>query len=396
VRKRLRILMLLENCPFPRDERVRREAKVLVSAGHSVSVIAPLAPGECRKEEVGRVHVYRYRAPGAGMGFMGYVWEHGYSTVAIFIVTLRVLLDEGFDVLHAHHPPDTLALIGMFYKLLGKRYVLDHHDLAPELYNARFRGKGNWIVYQVLVVLERFACRMADHVVTTNESYRRVEVQRDKVPEHTVTVVRNAPDLDELQTTEGGLDLGQEEKSVIGYVGVTGTQDGVDYLLRAVNRLVLDLGRIDLACIVVGSGDALPRLKALSEQLRISNYVVFTGWVESPSEVARYLEAMDICVAPEPSDPYNNRSTASKLMEYMAFGKPIVAFDLPEHRYTAGEAALYARPNDELDFAKKIAFLMDDARARQRMGQMGRERIETDLGWAQQRKNLVELYEKLV
>lgn len=392
----MRIVMLLENCPYPRDERVRRETKTLVTAGHKVSVVAPRDSQQAAEEEIEGGRVYRYVAPKAAMSFVGYLWEYGYSMVAIFIITLRILWREGFDVIHAHHPPDTFSLIGAFYKLLGKRYVLDHHDLAPELYNARFEGKGNQIVYQALVVLEKFACRVADHVVATNESYREMEVRRGKVPEQRVTVVRNGPDLNEMQTMDPDLDLGHEGKTIIGYVGVTGTQDGVDYLLRGIHQLIFALGKMNIVCIVVGSGDALPRLKSLSEQLDLGNYLVFTGWVDGPSNVTRYIRAMDICVAPEPSDPYNDRSTAGKVMEYMALGKPVVAFDLPEHRNTAGEAAVYARPNDALDFARKIAFLIDDPELRARMGKKGRRRIETELDWSHQETFLVELYNKIV
>lgn len=392
-----RVLMLLQNCSYPRDDRVRREAKALVAAGYQVSVIAPLLSGQSWNDVVEGVRVYRFPAPRAAKGFVGYLWEYGYSMAVIFLVSLRVLLRDGFDIVHAHHPPDTFAFIGEFYKLLGKRYMLDHHDLAPELYYARFGVKGSRLVYRVLVTLEKFACKVADHVIATNESYRIVEMQRANVPEQRITIVRNGPDLSELCVTDSdsNSDLRQEGKIIIGYVGVTGTQDGVDYLLRALHRLIFDLDRRDFLCIVVGSGDALPRLKSLSKQLDIAAYIRFTGWVDELSEVARHLSNMDICVAPEPSDPYNDRSTAAKVMEYMALGKPTVAFNLPEHRFTAQDAAVYAHPNDELDYARQIVLLIDDPERRKEMGEIGRERIETELAWSYQKKHLLEAYEAL-
>jgi len=391
----IRVLMLLENCAYPRDDRVRREARTLVAAGHRVSVIAPRALGEPREEVLEGVNVYRFRAPPSGRDFVGYAWEYGYSMATILFASLRLLWREGFDVIHAHHPPDTFAFIGAFYKLFGKRYVLDHHDLAPELYHARFGGRGRRIVHSALIVMERIACRLADHVIAPNESYRSVELQRGRVPRDRITIVRNGPDLSELCQTEGQPTLPRDERVTLGYVGVMGSQDGVDNLLKAVHHLAYDLGKTEFTCILVGSGSALPNLKSLAHELGIDEYVAFAGWVDRQSEVARYLEAMDVCVAPEPSDPYNDRSTAAKIMEYMAMGKPTVAFDLPEHRHTAGEAAAYAIPNDAMELARKIASLMLDPEKRQRMGRIGRSRIEVEFAWCHQAERLKVLYGSL-
>ena len=220
-------------------------------------------------------------------------------------------------------------------------------------------------------------------------------MQRGHVPEERITIVRNGPDLNRLRPMEPDPDLRRMGKTVIVYLGVMGFQDGIDYLLRALQHLVYDLGRTDFFCVLVGAGDALPSLKQLTEQLDLAGYVSFTGWVKHP-EFVRYLSAADIGVAPEPSNSYNDRSTVVKITDYMALGKPIVAFDLPEHRVTAQDAAVYARPNDELDFARQIAALMDDPQRRQKMGQMGRERVETELAWAYQEKHLLEAYEALI
>jgi glycosyltransferase involved in cell wall biosynthesis len=387
--------MLLQNCSFPRDDRVRREVRTLTAAGYPVAVIAPLASGQPRSEIVEGAHVYRFRGPSPGKHFHGYVWEYAYSMAAIFLISLRVLIAEGFDVVHGHHPPDTLALIGAFYRLLGKRYVLDHHDLAPELYFARFGGRGNRIVYAILVALEWLAGRVADRVIATNESYKIVEMRRGNVPEQSITIVRNGPDLKELGAVAHDTDWEHASKTTIGYVGVIGTQDGVDHLVRALDHLARDLGRDEFECIVVGSGEALPRVRSLAGELGIADRMRFVGWVDSPAQVGAYLKSMDICVAPEPSNAYNARSTAAKVMEYMAFGKPIVAFSLPEHRYSAQEAAVYAEPNDELDFARKIMLLMDDPHRRSDMGRRGRQRLEAVLDWSHQEVPLLHLYETL-
>lgn len=388
--------MLLENCPYPRDGRVRKEAKTLVNAGYWVTVIAPAAKGEAWQETVDGVHVYRYPAPPVAQGFFGYLLEYGYSLVAAFFLAVRSFLGEGFDIIHAHHPPDTFAFIAAFFKLLGKRYILDHHDLAPELYYARFHGRGNRLVYRVLVWLEKLSCRLADHVIATNQSYKAVEIERGHVPEKHITIVRNGPDLNELGISEPDLSLRKDGKTIIGYVGVMGNQDGVDYLIRALQHLVSDLGRKDFFCILVGSGVELPRLKSLSQQLGLDDYVVFTDWVDQREKVANYLISMDLCVAPEPSNSYNDRSTAVKVMEYMAFKKPTVAFNLPEHYFTARDAAVYARPNDELDYARQIALLMDNPQRRSEMGQKGWERIEKELAWHYQGQALLKAYKTLL
>ena len=392
---RKRVLMLLQNCSYPRDDRVRREARALTAGGYQVSVIARRAPGQRRVETLEGVRVYRFPAPPSADGFLGYVWEYGYSMVAIFLLCGWVLVCKGFDVVHAHHPPDTFAFIGAFFKLLGKRYVLDHHDLAPELYYARFGGKGNRSVHNALIMLERLSCHFADHVLATNQSYKAVEMQRDRVPERRITIVRNGPDLNELCCSDSEQVARTDRKIVLGYVGVMGTQDGVDYLLRALKHLICNLGRSDFDCILLGSGNAFARLKSLAQQLDLADHVLFTGWVNQQSEVAGYISSMDICIAPEPSDPYNDRSTAAKVMEYMALGKPVVAFDLPEHRYTAQDAAVYAHPNDEADMARKIAWLMDDPQRRLIMGQTGRHRIESELAWEHQAEYLLQVYESL-
>ena len=386
-----RILMLLENQTYPRDFRVRREATALTAAGYRVSVICPAGPGQPSRETLNGVRLYRYWQPPAGNGFLGYLWEYGYAMSATFLLSLLAFFREGFDVVHAHNPPDTFVFIAAFYKLLGKRFVFDHHDLSPEMYQARFPGGGSLFVHDTLVLLEKLTCGLADRIIATNESYKKIEMERDHVPETRITVVRNGIELHNLRPGEPDHTLQPKGKTIIGYIGVMGFQDGVDYLLRALGHLVRDLGRTDFFCILVGGGDAFPNLKSLTEQLDISEYVLFTGMVNH-SEVARYLGAADLCVAPEPSAPYNDRSTAVKLMEYMALAKPIVAFDLTEHRFTAQGAAAYVKPNDELEFARAIAELMDDPGRRETMGLLGRRRVETELAWQYSIPKLLEVY----
>ncbi len=279
-----------------------------------------------------------------------------------------------------------------------KCFVYDHHDLAPEMYIVRFEHGGNRWAHRVLCGLERLSHGLADHVIVVNESYKRVAMTRGRVPEQRLTVVRNGPDVALLSAARNESQLapehangGAEGQMVLAYIGVMGYQDGLDYLLRALHHLVHDLGRTNFCCVLIGHGDACTELQAMTSSLGLGDYIRFTGWVDY-DRVGGYLQAADICVAPEPSNPYTDVSTTIKMMEYMALGKPIVAFELPEHRWTAREAARYARPNDELDFARQLAALMDAPELRQQMGRFGRNRVETELAWPDQAKHLVEAY----
>jgi len=386
--------MLLENNPYCFDVRVRHEAITLAANGYMVSVICPGGLGELRRETIDGVRVYRYPAPRAGSGFLAYVWEYSHALAATFAISLVVLLREGFDILHAHCPPDMFVLVAMFYKLLGKRFVYDHHDLGPEMYRARFRNNADSVIYRALLLFEKLCLRLADHVITTNLSYKTLEMERGGVPSQRIAIVRNGIDLERMQPVDPDLLLRHRAHTILGYVGAMGPQDGVDYLVRALYHLIYDLGRHDVCCVIIGKGDVSRDLKALAEELHVEDHIWFTGWIPD-SDLIRYLSTVDICVDPDPSNPFNDRSTMIKMMEYMALGKPIVAFDLPEHRVTAQDAAAYARANDELDFARQIASLMDDPERRNRMGQLGRQRIETELAWVFQEKHLLEAYEAL-
>jgi glycosyltransferase involved in cell wall biosynthesis len=350
--------------------------------------------GQRFHEVLNTVHVYRFPAPPPANGVLGYLGEYGYSMAAAFILSLVVFVRDGFDVVHGHNPPDTFVFIAAFYKVFGVRYVFDHHDLSPEMYNARFAGRPNRLISRALVLVERLSCRLADRVIATNESYKAVEMQRGPVPPDRITVVRNGPDLNRVRTVEPDPVLRGKGKTIIGFVGVMGYQDGIDYLLRALRHLMRDLGRTDFFCVLIGTGDALASMKALATECDLDEHVWFTGPLSAP-QFLPYLCAADICVDPDPSNPYNDRCTMVKIAEYMALAKPVVAFDLPEHRVTAEQAAVYVRPSDELEFARALANLMDDPDRRAAMGAYGRQRVESALTWAHSTPHLLQAYEAL-
>jgi len=391
--KKPRVLLIVENNPYPQDIRVYQEAQALKENNYSVSVISPAKKGQPWRECIEGIHVFRYPLFPVPNNFLGYFMEYGWALIAIFFISLLVWVSPGFDIVHIANPPDILVLIGIIYKILGKRLIYDHHDLAPELFQARFAGKSPRVLHTTLIIFERLSCRYANHIITVNESHKALEIQRSRVKAEKITVVRNGPPK-LLRQAEPLQDIRIDGKTTLAYAGIIGFQDGVDYLLQALHHIVYEFGREDFHCVIVGDGDALPYIKSLVTELRLNQYVTMTGWVEH-ALVARYLCSADICIAPEPANPYNIRITAIKIMEYMATGKPIVAFDLPEHRVSAGKGAVYALPNDTEDFARQIVALMDAPDQRRTMGQHNIKRIEEELAWEHQAKLLIKAYEKI-
>lgn len=389
-----RILMLLENNPYPQDLRVKREAISLHEAGYGVSVICPRGRQQPWHEIIDGVQVYRFPAPPEASGFLGYLLEYGTAMFFSFLLSLYIFVRHGFDIIHAHNPPDTFVFIALVYKLFGKKFIFDHHDLAPEMYTALFSEKKGSLAYRALLFCERLTLRQADHIIATNASYKQMEMERGQVTAAKITVVRNGPDLSRLKETFIAFDWHNPEKTLLCYVGEMGYHDGVEHLLHALHHLAYEQNRKDFQCVLVGEGVAWAELKQLATKLNLDEYIYFTGWVQQ-HEVAGYLTMADICVAPEPYNDYNNRSTMIKIMEYMALGKPIVAFDLTEHNVSAGSAALYAPPNHADQFAQLIARLIDDPTLRQEMGEVGRHRIQSQLAWPCQQEKLLAAYAAL-
>jgi glycosyltransferase involved in cell wall biosynthesis len=401
--------MLVEN-HFPADRRVWNEAYTLSQAGYPVTVIALRKQGEKFHEEANGIQVYRIptlnvfkklsesqgtigRIFGMFQALVGYFVEYVYFTVACFLLSIYVACRNGVDVVHAHNPPDTLFVVGVFHRLLGKQFIFDHHDLSPELYLARFgmkQGEGG-IIYKTLLALEKLSLGVANIAIATNESYKEIQLQRSNIEKDKVFVVRNGPDLRRIKVVPGDPNLLSMGKSILCYIGSMNPQDGVDYMLRAFHHLAFTLGRKDFYCVIIGTGDSFEYLKQMANTLGVQDYVWFTGFV-SDEDLVRYLSTADICLDPNPSNPLNDVSTWIKVMEYMAAGKPIVSFALKETRFTAQEAALYVKPNDELAFAKQIAFLMDQPDLRRKMGDFGKRRIAEGLEWDIVSKNLLQAY----
>jgi glycosyltransferase involved in cell wall biosynthesis len=406
-----KILMLVENY-FPQDTRVKNEATLLTDAGYKVGVIALRKPGQPGRETLNGVKVYRLptlelfkKTPAANIGrinrgfvklksFLGYFTEYCYFTAGCLIVSTYVFVRRGFDVLHAHNPPDTLFLAALPFKLLGKKFVFDQHDLSPELYRSRYSAAEGFYTW-FLRIFEWCSLKLADIAIATNESYKQIQIERANKDPHTIFVVRNGPNQMRMTPTAPSARLKGMNKSILCYIGSLNPQDGVDYLLRSLCHLLHFLKRSDFHCVIMGTGDSLQDLRDLAGRLELNGCVELTGFV-SDEDLQANLAAADICVDPDPSSPLNDVSTWIKIMEYMASAKPIVTFDLKETRFSARDAAIYVKPNNETQFAEGIAHLMDQPELQKEMGIYGRRRVEDELQWARVGTNLLTAYETLL
>ena len=389
-----RVLILVENLPSPFDRRVWQEATTLHANGYEVSIICPTGKGfELLAEIINGIHIYRYNLPLEAEGAKGYVIEYSAALFHTFRLAWKVQRERGFDVVHACNPPDLLFLIGGFFKLFfGKKFLFDHHDINPELYEAKF-GRRDFF-WKLMVWLERMTFKTADVSIATNESYKRIAIERGGMDPAKVFVVRSGPMLDRLKIIPPVVSLKMGRRYLVGYVGVMGKQEGIDLLLQAARHIVKNLGRNDVHFGLVGGGTSLDEMKQMAIDLDIADYVTFTGRVPDQA-LLEMLNTADVCANPDVANEMNDKSTMNKIMEYMALAKPIVQFDLAEGRYSAQEASLYAAQNDPIDMAVKIVALLDDPERRARMGEFGRNRVENELEWRYETPKLLAAYQML-
>jgi glycosyltransferase involved in cell wall biosynthesis len=387
-----RVLILVENLSVPFDRRVWQECQALRDAGWSVSVICPQGTKRDQESfaEIDSIRIHRYQLKSAIGGPLGYVKEYGTALWHTWRLMRRV---GKVDVIHACNPPDLFFPLTWSARRRGTRFVFDQHDLVPELYLSRF-GRGRDLGWRALIRLERATYRAADVVIATNESYRTVAIERGGNQPDRVFVVRSAPVVERFHNVPSDESLKMGQPYLLCYLGVMGPQDGVDYALRSLAKLK-DRGRTDWHAAFIGAGDTFDAMVELAESLGLADRVDFTGRIPD-ADLLRYLSTADICLSPDPLNALNDVSTMNKVMEYMAMSKPIVSFDLKEARVSAGDAALYAPPNDETAFAKLVGDLLDDSEARDRMGEIGRARVAGTLSWANSKIALLTAYEKAV
>ena len=384
------VLILVENLPVPFDRRVWQEARALAEAGYRVSVICPKRPGyEKSRETVEGIEIYRHALWEAASP-LGYLIEYSWALLAQFLLALKVYARTRFRIVHACNPPDLMFPVALLFRPFGVRFIFDHHDLSPELWEAKY-GYRHHLFHWLLCLAERLTFWAADVSLATNESYREIALTRGKMRPERVFVVRSSPDPAKLRPAPPQPELKRGRPFLVLYLGTMGPQEGVDLLLEAAEYLVRKRGREDVSFVFIGGGSEIPRLKAQAAASGIEAFVNFTGRIPD-DELAAYLSTADVCAAPDPKNPMNDKSTMNKILEYMAYARPVVLFDLTEGRRSAGDAALYVRPNDAVNFAEQILKLLDCESLRNKLGAIGRRRIEEKLNWETEKKSLLAAY----
>ncbi len=391
-----RVLIVVQNLPVPRDRRVWLECRALRARGYEVSVICPQGRDEKSRQKyevLEGVHIFRYKPPPDTHGTLSFFYEFAYCWIRTALLSVRVARRRGFDVLQACNPPDTYWLLALLWRPFGKKFVFDQHDLNPETYESRFGRRG--ALHSVLLRFERLTYRLSHHVISTNESYRAVAMDRGRVPPDRITIVRTGPDLELMPRGPVDESCRHGRAHLVVYLGVMGPQDGVDIAIRAAHHLITERNRSDITFVFMGRGDCYDELRGLVDELGIGDQVLLPGFTPD-EQVFAYLSSADVGLCPDPKNPLNDVSTMNKTMEYMAFGLPVVAFDLVETRYSAQDAALYATPNDVAEFGDLVAELLDDTARKESMGAYGRRRVEEVLAWRHQAPAYQSVYDRLL
>ena len=395
-------LIIVENQSYLTDTRVKAEAMSLREAGWRIHVVCPSEirgsraaerPTAYADADVGGVIVHSYRMEFAARGVLKYVLEYLFSLLQIARLSWRVFRRDGFSIVHLCNPPDILFIVGFFYKLLGKKVIFDHHDLFPEMILSRHTGVMRWAFYHLSRALEFLTFRTADAVLSTNESYRDVAVRRGGVEGQSVFIVRNGPVAGEIAPMPPDPALKKGFPLMACYAGVMGPEDGVLELMEVIRHVVLRLRRTDILFCLLGDGAVRHEAAERARAWDIRAHVDMPGMILDRDLFRRYLSAADIMLAPEISNPHNDKSTFIKIAEYMAMGKPIVAYDLKETRFTAGDAAVYVPSGDFEAYAAAFVGLLDDPLRRANMGRVGIERVMTRFQWEHQKVLLLKAYD---
>ena len=390
----MHILIIVENLPVPFDRRVWNEALTLRDAGYQVSIICPLSP-DCPKvfEELEGIKIYRHHLPAEGPQFSSFIYEYIVALFHQLRLAIKIYRERPFNAIQGCNPPDLIWLVALPFKLFGVKYIFDHHDINPELFEAKFSRRG--IFWCLLRVAEWCSFKVADITLATNESYKEIAITRGGKEPEKVFIVRSAPDLSRIIRCKENLAWKAGRRFLIGYVGVIGEQEGLELLIEALRLVVRGKQGYSVQLVVVGDGPHLPAIKELAAKLSVSENITFTGRVDDAT-LFEVLETCDICVNPDRVNPMNDKSTMNKIMEYMAFGKPIVQFDVTEGRRSAQGASLYAKANDPVDFADKLVQLISDASLREQMGLIGHKRLVNELAWEFSVPHLLAAYTHLL
>jgi glycosyltransferase involved in cell wall biosynthesis len=387
------VLIIVENLPVPLDRRVWQESCALRDAGYDVRVICPQMRGHTQSEEtIDGIEIHRHWIGKEAGGLTGFFREYTVALSGELRLAWKVWRRHRFKIIHLCNPPDLLFLVAWPFKLFGSRVVYDVHDLWPEMFEAKFGGRG--IFYWLVRLAERLTYACADVVLATNESVKQVAMARGKKSAERVFTVRTAPQIAAASVgPDPGLKRGR--KYLVGYIGVMGNADGVDYLIEAASQIVHRLGRRDVHFLVMGTGPEYEKLVRLRDQLGLREFVDLPGRV-SNEFLFTALQTIDLGVACDPINSYNDLCTMNKTLEYMAFGKPQVMFDTKEGRASAGGAASYVAENSAEKLGESVVHLLDDPAARARMGQIGAYRAKELLNWQKSVEQLLKAYQAVL
>jgi len=383
------ILIVVENLPVPLDRRVWQESCALRDAGYEVTVICPKMRGYTSPDElIDGIRIYRHWITGEAGGFFGFIGEYLSALIGETFLAWKAWRRHRFKVIHLCNPPDLLFLVAAPFKLLGVRVIYDVHDLWPEMFRAKFKKKG--LVFGFVKAAERLTYAVADVVMTTNRSVSRVALERGKKRDDSVFVVRTSP---QIRAPDSSADesLRKGRKYLVGYIGVMGNTDGVHLLLDIIRQIVFDRGRTDIQFLLMGTGPEFDQLVQTRNELGLEDLVDMPGRVTNEFLFSA-LKTMDVGVSCDPSDGYNDHCTMNKVLEYMAFGKAQVMFDLTEGRASAGDASEYVPGNSTSTFTDAIIRLLEDPSKREHMGSIGIERINGELHWDRSVEQMLEAY----
>lgn len=389
--KKRKVLIIVENLPVPFDTRVWQEATTLAAKGYTVSVICPKGKGYTQEEEyLQNVHIFRHDLLVEGNGAVGYAKEYLTALKEELRLAKKIYKKIGFDVIHGCNPPDDIYMVAKHFKKYGVKYVFDHHDICPELFEAKF-GKTSGLLYKSQLWLEKQTYKHCTFAFVTNESYKKIAIERGQMDSNKVIVLRSGPKLERMRIMPPVENIKRGYKYMVGYLGVIGQQEGIEYLLEAAKYIKEHDNNVFWG--IVGGGPHLEALKKQAHDMGLDDCVEFTGRAPD-KQMLEYLNTADVCVNSDKYNSMNDKSTMNKILEYMALAKPIVQFDLTEGRYSAQEASLYAKNNDAEDMAKKIMELLDNPELRKKMGAYGRNRVVNELSWEHTSKALLEGYDK--
>src|SRR3990167_2257776 len=396
--KEKKVLLVVENNSVPFDRRVWREAVALSDYGLLVRIICPKDRNESKSFESRRgIEIYRYPVRFSRGSLLGYFWEYTWSFFAITYLSMRIYFRRGgFDVIHIGNPPDIYWPLGVFLRILGVKYIFDEHDLWPEMFLAKFKGRSLTMkgIYIILRAQEILSFKVANAKIFHNESDRWLGLKRGHIEKKKVFVVRNGPDTREFSVVDPVKKWKFSRPRMVAYLGIMASFDGVDYLVRAVQYIVNVIGRRDITFVLVGFGEKYASIVKMVDKLNLNSFIKFTGRTER-NKIIQILSTADVCVDPDPYNKYNNYSTMTKIMEYMACRSPIVAFRLKENVFSAQDAALFVKGYTPAALANGIIRLIDDKKLSRRMAWAGFRRLKSKLSWEKQQQNLINAYTSL-